>query len=283
MKRPMPTELKREGSALRLAHCIVGCMKIATWNINSVRARAERAIDVLNRWDLDVLLLQETKCKPEQFPREPFEQAGYEVAAAGLNQWNGVAICSRVGIENVRVGFPGQPGFAKTGDPVVEARAIGAVCGGIDLWSLYIPNGRSITDPHYTYKLDFLRALREWAAGEPGARILAGDWNVAPLDEDVWDIADFADEIYVTAPEREAFGAFAKAGFTEVTRQAEGARYTFWNYRELRFPRDEGMRIDFAWATPDVATRITHAQIDRDERKGKGASDHVPVILTLAD
>ncbi|MCF2706106.1 endonuclease/exonuclease/phosphatase family protein [Arcanobacterium haemolyticum] len=261
-------------------------MKMATWNINSVRARADRAIGVLERWDLDVLLVQETKCKPEQFPVEPFEAAGYEVAAVGLNQWNGVAIVSRVGIDDVRTSFPGQPGFAKSGEPVVEARAIGARCGGLDLWSVYVPNGRALGDPHYAYKLEFLDRLAtvsgEWLAADPESQImLAGDWNVAPLDSDVWDMAAFSDDIYVTDAERTAFNSFARSGFEEVTREADGADYTFWDYQRLRFPKNEGMRIDFAWASPALARRVRGAHIDRDERKGKGASDHVPVIVEI--
>ncbi len=261
-------------------------MKIATWNINSIRARSERALGVLKRWDLDVLLLQETKCTPEQFPTAPFEEAGYEVAAVGLNQWNGVAILSRVGIENLRTSFPGQPGFSKKSAPVVEPRALGAVCGGVEVWSLYVPNGRAIGDPHYIYKLDFLNRLREvsaqWLVQQPNAPILlAGDWNVAPRDSDVWDIKAFADNIYVTAEERAAFEAFAEAGFIEVTRKAEGATYTFWDYQRMRFPKNEGMRIDFAWASPTLAGRVRSAHIDREERKGQGASDHVPVIVNL--
>ena len=270
-------------------------MKIATWNINSIRARADRALGVLERWDLDVLLLQETKCKPEQFPVAAFEAAGYEVAAAGLSKWNGVAVVSRVGVENVRTTFPEQPGFAKEdeagnliGDPVVEARAIGATCAGVDVWSLYIPNGRSLRDPHYRYKLEFLDKLKgataTWLAANPDQQLLlGGDWNVAPLDTDVWDIGAFENEIYVTDPERAAFNAFGEIGMREVTRNAEGASYTYWDYQRLRFPRNEGMRIDFAWTSPALAERVTSAHIDRNERKGKGASDHVPVVLDIAD
>ncbi|RTE48510.1 exodeoxyribonuclease III [Actinobaculum sp. 352] len=269
-------------------------MRIATWNVNSIRARAERAVDVLKRWDLDVLLLQETKCKTEQFPADTFENAGYQVAAHGLNQWNGVAIISRQGLEDVRTSFPDQPPYAKKSSgglldaPQLEARALGARCGGIEVWSIYVPNGRSIDNPHYRYKLDFLAALHKAAdstlTGDPGASLLlGGDWNVAPRDEDVWDISAFANDIYVTDAERAAFNAFAEAGLTEVTRDAEGASYTFWDYQRLRFPRNEGMRIDFAWASPAVAKRVTAVHIDRNERKGKGASDHVPVIIELAD
>ncbi|MDO4888871.1 MAG: exodeoxyribonuclease III [Actinomycetaceae bacterium] len=270
-------------------------MRIATWNINSIRARHERALGVLERWDLDVLLLQETKCKPEQFPLEGFAQAGYEVAAHGLDQWNGVAIVSRVGIDDVDIGFAGQPAFAKEDEagnplatPKVEARAIGATCGGVRAWSLYVPNGRSVDDPHYRYKLDFLAKLRDEAAAALAADsnahlILGGDWNVAPTDDDIWDPELFAGQLYATEAERAAFHAFGQAGLVEITREATGAAYTFWDYQKLRFPKNEGMRIDFAWATPQLASRLTAAHIDRDERKGKGASDHVPVIVELAD
>ncbi|MGO1591234.1 MAG: exodeoxyribonuclease III [Ancrocorticia sp.] len=268
-------------------------MRIATWNINSIRARAERALGVLERWDLDVLLLQETKCKPEQFPVAAFEEAGYEVAAAGLNQWNGVAIISRVGLDNIQTSFPGQPGFAKEdaagallSDPVVEARAIGATCGGIDVWSLYVPNGRATADPHYRYKLTFLEKLNAAAAGwlaDNKNVFLAGDWNVAPLDHDVWDVSVFEDGLYVSDLERAAFNAFGTTGLREITRDADGADYTFWDYQKLRFPKNEGMRIDFAWAAPAVADRVAAAHIDRNERKGKGASDHVPVVVELND
>lgn len=268
-------------------------MRIATWNINSIRARAERALAVLDRWDLDVLLLQETKCKPEQFPAKAFEEAGYQVAAHGLNQWNGVAIISRVGLENVHTCFPEQPAFAKEdadgnllAEPVVEARAIGATCGGIDVWSLYVPNGRATTDPHYRYKLTFLERLAAASTTwlEEGKKLfLAGDWNVAPLDTDVWDINVFDDGLYVSDAERAAFNAFGTAGLREVTRDADGADYTFWDYQQLRFPKNNGMRIDFAWAAPSVADRVEAAHIDRNERKGKGASDHVPVVVEISN
>lgn len=278
-----------------------GVMRIATWNINSVRARAERARAVLERWDLDALLLQETKCTPAQFPREIFEAAGYEVACTGLNQWNGVAILSRVGIANVQVGFPGQPGFSKVDDdgallsaPTVEARALGARLGtgpdAVTVWSLYIPNGRAYGDPHFHYKLEFLEALRAAVSARLGEEpdyplLLAGDWNVAPRDTDVWDIDYFRNDVgmYVTAEERGALAALLEAGVEDITRAAEGADYTFWDYQRLRFPKNHGMRIDFGFASPALAARHTHSIIDREERKGKGASDHVPVIMEFAD
>ena len=167
-------------------------MRIATWNCNSIRSRAERAIGVLRRHDLDVLALQETKCKDAQFPLAPFEEAGYEVAFHGLNQWNGVAIVSRVGLEDVQIGFEGMPQWGEP-DSVAEARAIGATCGGVRLWSLYVPNGRSLEDPHYAYKLDWLASLRDtaagWLADDPQAQIcLMGDEPTGNLDSAATDL-----------------------------------------------------------------------------------------------
>jgi exodeoxyribonuclease-3 len=206
---------------------------------------------------------------------QAFTDAGYEVALHGLNQWNGVAVASRVGLEDVQIGFGGMPSF---GEPLVEeARALGATCDGVTVWSLYVPNGREIDHPHYAYKLDWLDQLKdraaEWIAAEPERKIaLVGDWNVAPQDTDVWDMAAFEGKTHVTAPERAAFNAFADAGYTEVTRQFTPDAYTYWDYQKLRFPKGEGMRIDFAYASPALAATVTGAQIDREERKGKGAA-----------
>ena len=152
-------------------------------------------------------------------------------------------------------------------------------------WSLYVPNGRELTHPHYTYKLEWLARLRDavgsWLEADPDLPLaLVGDWNVAPRDEDVWDVSAFAGATHVSAPEREAFAAFESVGMSEVTRP-HVTNYTFWDYQRLRFPRNEGMRIDFAYASPALAARVVGAAIDRDERKGKGASDHVPVIVEL--
>lgn len=263
-------------------------MRIATWNINSVRARADRAVAWLERTGTDVLALQETKCADAQFPYATFEAAGYEVAHTGFHQWNGVAIVSRVGIADVETSFPGQPGF---GEPAaVEARAIGATCGGVRVWSLYVPHGRAVEDPHYAYKLAWLARLREtasgWLAADPAAQVaLVGDWNVIPYDTDVYDVADFAGHTHVTPAEREAFFAFADAGYTEVSRvHVPGEHtYTYWDYQQLAFPKNKGLRIDFAWTTPALADRVTGVTLDREERKGKGASDHVPVVLDLEE
>ncbi|MFC8191091.1 exodeoxyribonuclease III [Cellulomonas sp. NPDC057328] len=263
-------------------------MRVATWNINSIRARCERAVTWLESADVDVLALQETKVKDEAFPREPFEALGYEVVTHGYSQWNGVAVVSRVGVADVEVGFPGQPTW---GDPAVaEARALGVTCGGVRVWSLYVPNGREIGDPHYAYKLEWLAALRDaaakWLADDPGLQAtLMGDWNIAPLDTDVWDIERFAGRTHVTPAERDAFRAFAEAGWTEVSRTHRPGEhtYTYWDYQQLRFPRNEGMRIDHAFATPALAARVTDVTFVRDQRKGKQPSDHVPVVLEIAD
>ena len=262
-------------------------MRIATWNINSVRSRVDRAVALLERHDLDVLALQETKCKDAQFPLAPLEQAGYEVACHGLNQWNGVAIVSRVGLTDVRIGFEGMPSWGEP-EAAAEARAIGATCGGVRVWSLYIPNGRELAHPHYHYKLDWLARLREagagWLADDPDAQILLmGDWNVAPLDEDVWDPGFFVGKTHTSAPERAAFGGVVDAGFADVVRPHTPGpgTFTYWDYTQLRFPKRQGMRIDFALGSPALAARVTGAAIDREERKGKGASDHAPVIVDL--
>jgi exodeoxyribonuclease-3 len=265
----------------------VQIVRLATWNVNSIRARTERVIAWLERSDVDVLAMQETKCRDDQFPYLAFQALGYEVAHDGRSQWNGVAIASRVGLDDVRIGFPGMPGW---GEPVeAEARAIGAVCAGVRVWSLYVPNGRTLEDPHLAYKLDWLGRLRTaaagWLADDPAARIaLVGDWNIAPQDDDVWDMDFFATSTHVSAPERAAFAAVLDAGFTDVVRPHHPGPgiYTYWDYTQLRFPKKQGMRIDFVLASKGLADQVTGAEIDRQERKGKGASDHVPVIVELS-
>ncbi|MBB6118172.1 exodeoxyribonuclease III [Nocardiopsis algeriensis] len=261
-------------------------MRIATWNVNSARARAERIGDWLDRSDVDVLAIQETKARDDQFPASVLTDRGYEVAHHGLSQWNGVAIASRVGLDDVRIGFPGQPGYGEPAE--AEARAIGATCGGVQVWSLYVPNGREVDHPHYAYKLDWLKALRAAGAAalaeDPQAQIaFTGDFNIAPQDDDVWDIAQFEGSTHVTEPERAAFRALVDAGFDDVVRRYTPGPgvYTYWDYKGLAFPKRKGMRIDFVLASPALAARVTGAGIDREERKGKGASDHAPVIVGL--
>lgn len=260
-------------------------MRLATWNVNSLRARVDRVIDWMVREDVDVLAMQEIKCTPAQLPSAPFIEAGYEIAAHGLNQWNGVAIASRVGLDNIETQLPQQPAFGKADQPaIIEARALGATCGGVRVWSLYVPNGRSLGDAHYAYKLDFLSALREaareWVA-QPTA--LVGDFNVAPLPTDIWDENDPEASTHVTVEARAALDSLGDAGFVELSRKfiPEERIYTFWDYKQLRFPRNEGMRIDFVWGSPQLVLAASAARIERDERKGKGASDHVPVVVDL--
>jgi exodeoxyribonuclease-3 len=216
------------------------------------------------------------------------EAMGYEVASLGHSQWNGVAVVSRVGIEDVEHGFPGMPEY---GEPLgAEARAMGATCNGVRVWSLYVPNGRKPDDPHYHYKLAWLQALRDAAAGwltdAPDRPVaLTGDWNIAPRDEDVFDMAQFAKSTHVTPPERAAFQAVVDAGYTDVVRPHHPGPevYTYWDYYRQRFERNRGMRIDFVLGSPAFAARVTGAEIDREERGGTGASDHAPVIVDLAD
>lgn len=261
-------------------------MRIATWNVNSLRTRIDRVEAFLERHHIDVLALQEIKAREDQLPLMGLQARGYDVAAHGLNQWNGVALISRVGLEDVTVGFPGQPGFGD-GDQV-EARALGATCGGVRIWSLYIPNGRKPDDPHYVYKLDWLARLRE-AAGtwrqEPTA--LVGDWNICPTDDDVFDVAQFKNSTHVTPAERAAFQAFLDDGWHEVTR-AHAPGYTYWDYYRNRYQRDRGLKIDFAVCSPSLASRVTGAFVDTEERDPDGPfpgapSDHAPVVVDLAD
>ena len=265
-------------------------MRIATWNVNSIRTRHGRVVDWLVNADIDVLAMQEIKCKPEQFPMAPFEEAGYEVVLHGLNQWNGVAIASRLPMTDIEIGFAGQPGFAKDhegSDAPLEARAIGATINDIRVWSLYIPNGRGLDDPHMEYKLRFLRALADdaarWQREHPGASLaLTGDFNVAPLDDDMGD-PSFVQGVstHISPAEREAFTMLEQAGLTDVVRPLVPEGYTFWDYKQLRFARDEGMRIDFILGSAGFANSVVDARIERDQRKGDAPSDHVPVVVDV--
>ena len=263
-------------------------MRIATWNVNSIRSRIDRVEAFLQRHDVDVLTIQETKARDDQFPIDRLNALGYDVATFGYHQWNGVAIASRVGLSDVRQGFEGMPEY---GEPLTaEARALGATCDGVDVWSLYVPNGRALGDPHYAYKLDWLERLRVAASGwlteNPDAQIaLTGDWNIAPTNDDVWDMNAFAYSTHISPPERAAFRAVVESGYVDVVRPFTPGPgvYTYWDYTRLRFPRREGMRIDFILGTPAFSGRVAGALIDREERKGKGASDHAPVIVDLAD
>ncbi|MFN8158690.1 MAG: exodeoxyribonuclease III [Candidatus Nanopelagicales bacterium] len=262
-------------------------MRIASWNVNNVVARMERLVPWLESAQPDVVCLQELKVPTDQVPVAAFEEAGYAVAARGDGRWNGVAILSRVGLDDVQHDLAEQPAW----DGVVEPRAIAATCGGVRVWSLYVPNGRTVDDPHYAYKLEWLAALRaqaetDLAAGVPLA--ILGDFNVAPTDDDVWDISLFTDSTHVTPAERDALTALESTGLVEVVPRAlkYDKPYTFWDYRQLAFPKNTGMRIDLVYASPDVAGKVSDAYVDRDARKPgkKGAplpSDHAPVVVDL--
>lgn len=265
-------------------------MRLATWNVNSIRARVDRIVDFAVRENVDVLAMQEIKCKPEQFPYAPFEEAGYTVEAHGLSQWNGVAIASREPMADVEIAFPDMPGFLKghngPGAPQ-EARALGATIGGVRVWSLYVPNGRSLDDPHYLYKLEWLEALRGYAQSsltrDPDlALALTGDFNIAPTDADNGDPTVVEGvTTHVSPPERAAFQALLDAGLVDTVRPLVPTGYTYWDYKQLRFPRNEGLRIDFILGSHAFADAVVGAAIHRDERKGDGPSDHVPVVVDL--
>ena len=265
-------------------------MRLATWNVNSIRARVDRIVDFAVRESVDVLAMQEIKCKAEQFPYERFEDAGYHVQAHGFSQWNGVAIASREPLTDVETAFPGMPGFDKEPgllDAPLEARAIGATVGGVRVWSLYVPNGRALGDPHFDYKLDWLAALTEYTTGALAqnpdlALALVGDFNIAPTDADNGDPAVVPGfSTHVSPLERQAFAALESVGMADVVRPLVPTGYTYWDYKRLRFPKNEGMRIDFILGSPAFADAVTGAEIHRNERKGELPSDHVPVVVDL--
>jgi exodeoxyribonuclease III len=254
-------------------------MRLATWNVNSVTARLPRLLAWLEATRPDVLCLQETKTA--QFPSAEVLELGYETAAYGLGRWNGVALLSRIGLEDVQRGFAAEPGY-----PDPEGRAIAAMCGGVRVWSVYVPNGRTPGDPHYTYKLDWLAALRSALATDlPAHPALAvcGDFNVAPTDADVFDPAFFAGSTHVTPAERAAVAALVDLGLRDIvpTPMKGPNPFTYWDYRAGMFHQDKGMRIDLVLATRAVADRVGHAVIDREARKGKAPSDHAPIVIDI--
>jgi exodeoxyribonuclease-3 len=264
-------------------------MRVATWNVNSIRSRVGRTVDWLVRTDVDVLAMQEIKCTEAQFPYETFREAGYEVELHGLNQWNGVAFASRLPVEDVAIGFETAPGFGKPledGTLPKEARAMGVTVNGVRLWSLYVPNGRELENPHYPYKLEWLAKLaaetKAWIASNPDQPLaLMGDFNIAPLDTDVWNIELFQGHTHVSPPEREAFAALEAAGLIDALRSRGVEGYTYWDYQQLRFPRNEGMRIDFILGSGPFNELVAEAKIHREERKGTAPSDHVPLTVDL--
>jgi exodeoxyribonuclease III len=265
-------------------------VRIATWNVNSIRTRKDIVIDALHRLDIDVVAMQETKCRDDQFPYEEFEAAGYDIAHHGLNQWNGVAFASRLPLEDIEIGFPGMPGFTKSADepPALEARALSATVEGIRLCSVYVPNGRGLDDPHFDYKLRWLDALgAAWGAYAAQAEALPfailGDFNIAPLDGDVGDPVFRVPGTTHTSPaERSQLEAFsAQAGVTDVVRPHVPEGFTFWDYTGGKFAKNHGLRIDFIYGSSALSDLVAGAEIHHETRRGEGPSDHVPVVIEL--
>jgi len=257
-------------------------LRVATWNVNSVSTRLERVAAWLESAKPDVVCLQELKVSTDEFPTAAMSELGYESAAHGRGRWNGVAILSRVGLADVVRDLPGQPDY----EGVVEPRAISATCGPVRVCSVYVPNGREVGHAHYVYKLRWLHALVGAAAAEAGAGLpfaVLGDYNVAPTDDDVWDPALFVDATHVTPQERAMVEALREVGLSEVMPRAlkHAWPFTFWDYRQLAFPKNNGMRIDLVFGNPGFTGAVTDSYVDRNERKGAGASDHAPVVVDL--
>jgi exodeoxyribonuclease III len=256
-------------------------MRIATWNVNSLKQRVPRLLPWLDERRPDVVCLQETKVADDAFAEtlgDELSSRGYDAAVHGEAAWNGVAILSRVGLEDVVTGLAGAPGF-----PHPEARAVAATCDGVRIHSVYVPNGREPDSDHYRYKLAWLGALRDVVAAGPDATVVCGDMNIAPTDADVFDPDAYIGQTHVTPPEREALAALQAVGLRDVVREHWPSErvFTYWDYRAGMFHQDLGMRIDLILAGDPVAQRVRAAWVDRQARKGKGPSDHAPVIVDL--
>jgi exodeoxyribonuclease-3 len=256
-------------------------VRIATWNVNSLKQRLPRFLPWLDERKPDVVCLQETKLADEAFDElctAELSERGYQAAAHGEAAWNGVAILSRVGLEDAVRGLDGAPGF-----PHPEARAVAATCDGIRITSVYVPNGRVPGSEHYEYKLAWLAALKEIVAAGPDAAVVCGDMNIAPTDDDVFDPDAYIGQTHVTEREREALAGLQGLGLHDVVRDRwpNERVFTYWDYRAGMFHQDLGMRIDLVLASDPVAGRVEAAWVDRHARKGTGPSDHAPVIVDL--
>ena len=255
-------------------------MRLATWNVNSLKARQPRVEEWLAYAHPDVLCLQETKLADGAFPHLAFSALGYDSVHHGQGQWNGVAILSRVGIDDVTTGFGDAP------DPYEgDARLVAATCGGVRVVSVYVPNGREVGTEFYERKLAWLGSLREWLARtcRPSDDVsVLGDFNVAPEDRDVWSTSAFDGATHVTAPERAAVAHLEEWGLEDVFRRVypNGDRlFSYWDYRRGDFHEHRGMRIDLVLASRPLADRVRFAVVDRNARKGKQPSDHAPVLV----
>ena len=256
-------------------------MRIATWNVNSVKQRVPRLLPWLDQRQPDVVCLQETKLAEDAFTEllgSELAERGYVVGYHGEARWNGVAILSKVGLDDLVAGLPGAPGF-----PHLEARAVSATCGGVRVHSVYVPNGREPDSEHYQYKLAWLAALRDAVAAGKADVVVCGDMNIAPTDADVFDPAAYVGQTHVTPPERKALAELEATGLSDVVREHWPTEriFTYWDYRAGMFHQDLGMRIDLVLASAGVAGRVRAAWVDRQARKGTGPSDHAPVIVDL--
>ena len=256
-------------------------MRIVTWNVNSLRARLERVEAWLGEVQPDVLCIQETKLADDAFPALTFEALGYECAHYGQGQWNGVAILSKVGLDGI------VANFADGIEPDPDARLITATCGGIRVSCCYVPNGRSLDDDHYQYKLDWLDRLADHLGRDTSPNdevIVTGDFNIAPDDRDVYDPAKFEGATHVSQPERDRLAAIEAWGLSDLFRRQHpdaSSVYSWWDYRAGDFHQGRGMRIDLVLGSASVAERCEWAAIDRNARKGKSPSDHAPVLVDL--
>ncbi len=255
-------------------------MRIATWNVNSLKIRLPRVEEWLAYAKPDVICLQETKLADTAFPALPFSGLGYESVHHGHGRWNGVAVLSRVGVEEVAAGF------ASGLEPDAETRIVTVRCGGVLVSSVYVPNGRSLDSEQYRYKLAWLGKLRQHLdrVGRPDEPLaVCGDFNIAPEDRDVWDPAAFIGSTHVSASERKALADLESWGLRDVFREryAEDALYTYWDYRAGDFHEHRGMRIDLVLLSSPLADRVTWAVVDRNARKGKLPSDHAPLLVDV--
>jgi exodeoxyribonuclease-3 len=257
-----------------------------------VTARLPRLVDWLGAVEPDVLCLQEIKVSTDTFPVDAVADLGYEVAAHGTGRWNGVAILSRIGMADIRRGLLDEPGYQPEDAmlEVTEPRAMGASCGAVRIWTVYVPNGRSLDSPHFQYKLRWLDALHATVKTELADPRFAdvpfavvGDFNIAPNTDDVWDEAAVHGSTHVSPFERAKLAELRELGFRDVVPRAlkYGTPYTYWDYRAGMFPKNLGMRIDLVYANDAVATAVTDAYVDRDARKGQGPSDHAPIVVDV--
>ena len=258
-------------------------VRIATWNVNSLKVRLPRVEEWLAEVQPDVLCMQETKLADDAFPALTFQGLGYDSVHHGQGQWNGVAILSKVGIDDVVANFA-----PASGDPDPDARIVTARCGGVRCTSVYVPNGRSLDNDHYQYKLRWLSQLRRHldAVGSPDeAFVVTGDFNIAPDDRDVYDPSKFVDATHTSTAERELLAELEAWGLVDVFRQqySQDRLYSWWDYRAGDFHQGRGLRIDLVLGTQAVAERAAWSIVDRNARKGTSPSDHAPVVVDLLD